>query len=203
MTKIPHCDELVQRFLDRWADERSLKRRGFQGSRPDMMRNGAYVGCTEAEASPLAEDTQAKIREQIAVMTKAAQTDWPRYLDVSGEIDIGWVAKFDQYYDRKRVAEVIARSDEKDFSNDYLVICCEFGAVLGRVCQSRLPRLIWHLEWPYWESAILDPITGYLVPVFHWAVGKMSDYSVDDGYVGKLDTCLGILTKEGRNGEVA
>jgi hypothetical protein len=161
-----------------------------------MLRDGTYVGLTESEASPLADTAQAKMREQIEVMTKAARSDWPRYLDVSGEIDVGWIDAFDRYYDRARIADLIQQSDACDFSNDYLVISCELGAALGYVFQTRLPRLIWHLESPYWESAILDPVSGYLVPVFHWAVGKMSEYSVDDGYVGKIETCLHLLTKE-------
>jgi len=34
-----------------------------------------------------------------------------------------------------------------------------------------------------------------LIPVFHWAVKKMSGYGWDDGFVQKIDACLKLLDK--------
>lgn len=92
-----------------------------------------------------------------------------------------------------RPADPIARSHPEDFGGDYVVLCCEFGAVLGHVMRARQPRLFWYLDWPYWESMLLDPQTGTVIPVFHWAIKKMSDYGVDDGFVPKIERCLRIL----------
>ena len=121
---------------------------------------------------------------------------------VSGEIDQDWVAAFDQHYTRVRIRETIERSDPRDYGNDYLVTCCEFGAVLGRVLMSLEPRLLWRLDWPYWDSTLLDPKTGTAISVFHWAIKKLSAYGVDDGYAAKVNACLRSLTENGELGGV-
>lgn len=129
-------------------------------------------------------------------MVAAARADWPRYLAVSGDIDWSWIDAFDRYYDSDRIHGVIERSDPSNFSNPYIVLCCEFGAALSHVFRAALPRLVWRLLWPYWDSALLDPKRGMIVPVFHWAVKKMSEYGVDDGFVSKTKGCLQILNVE-------
>ena len=63
---------------------------------------------------------------------------------------------FDKYYDRRRVIDVVNRSEPNDLSNPFVVICCEFGAVLGYVMLNMLPGLEWLPDWPYWESSIVD-----------------------------------------------
>ena len=92
--------------------------------------------------------------QRVERMLSAASTDWPRYLPVTGEIDLSWITAFDAYHDTDRISEIIARSAPEDFSNDYLVTCCEFGAALGHIMRVQQPRLFWLWEWPYWESAI-------------------------------------------------
>ena len=126
-------------------------------------------------------------------MINAARGDWQEYLPVNGEIDIQWVKAFDTYYDRKRVSDVIARSDPKDFGCDYIVLCCEFGAVMGHVMRLLQPGLVWYLDWPYWDSMLLDPKSGNVIPVFHWAIKKMSGYGIEDGFADKIKKCLDIL----------
>lgn len=49
------------------------------------------------------------------------------------------------------------------------------------------PRLEWCYEYPYWESSLFAPKTGTVIPPFHFAVKKMSEYGVDDGFVAKLN----------------
>ena len=77
-----------------------------------------------------------------------------------------------------------------------MVICCEFGAILAHVMISLQPRLEWYYEWPYSESAIFDPDNGYVVPPFHWAFKKMSEYGIDDGFALKIEACLKTLEEE-------
>jgi hypothetical protein len=100
---------------------------------------------------------------------------------------------FDRYYDLEHVENVVRLSDPDDFSNDYLVLICEFGAVLGHVMMELLPGLDWMPSWPYWESAVFDSQTGTLVPVFHWAIKKFSIYGIDDGFAEKVRACVQIL----------
>jgi hypothetical protein len=121
-------------------------------------------------------------------MLETAKTDWPGYLDVAGEPSVEWVDEFDRY--AERVEALVRESDPSDFSNDLLVLVCQFGAVLGTVLREQVPRLEWVAEWwPYWESSLYDPQTGNLIPPFHWAIKKFSSYGIDDGFSAKLDMC--------------
>jgi hypothetical protein len=129
-------------------------------------------------------------------MVDAVRQDWPTYLGVSNDIDLSWIGAFDRYYDRTQIQAMINRSKPDDFGNNYLVICCEFGAALSYVMRHLQPRLVWRLDWPYWDSTLLDPQTGTAISVFHWAVKKMSEYGVDDGYVAKVKACLQFLSEE-------
>jgi hypothetical protein len=91
------------------------------------------------------------------------------------------------------VAEVLEAADPEDFSNDLLVLCCEFGAVLGAALRQDAPQLEWVYDWPYWESGLLDPAHGYRINVFHWAIKKFSDYGVDDGFAAKVEMCVKLM----------
>ena len=163
-----------------------------------MMQSKYFIGKSSVESSPLSKDKQTEVSQRIQTMLDATRTDWARYLYLTGEPDLRWIETFDQYHDRDQIQQLIGRSNPKDFSNDYVVTCCEFGAVLGYVMVSLQPRLRWHYEWPYWESALFDPQSGNLVPPFHWAVKKMSEYGVDDGFAAKVEACLQILDQKAK-----
>ncbi len=191
MHVLPDCDDLFLRFFDRWYNEATRQRRRHKTTFPDLLILGELVGSTQSEASLVVDEAQADIAAQIQDMVAASREDWPTHLPVSGEIDLTWVDAFDEYYDRSRIQDVIDRSDPAEFSNNYVVLCCEFGAVLSHhVLQSEHPRLIWQFDWPYWDSSLLDPRTGALISVFHWGIKKMSEYGVDDGFAAKIKACL-------------
>jgi hypothetical protein len=182
---IPDCDDVFSKFFDRWYDDDDRQRKGFAHTRPDMM--AAYrTGLSGSDICPLSEASRQRVLDQIATMLKTAHSDWSTYLHVSGEIDMDWVEAADSFYDTERIAALIDRSDPEDFSNDLVVTVCQFGAVLGHVMRQSEPRLEWVAEWPYWESALYDPATGNIIPPFHWAIKKFSDYGVDDGCVPKI-----------------
>ena len=63
--------------------------------------------------------------------------------------------------------------------------------------QSRA-SLDWIIEWPYWESSLFDNKTGHVLAVFHWAIKKMSDYGIDDGFAAKTKACLQLLEEDRR-----
>jgi hypothetical protein len=161
-----------------------------------MMQTDYFVGKNSANSSPLPTSKQSDSSERIATMLTAARSDWSRYLHLTGDPDLRWIETFDEYYDRDHIEKIISKSDPREFSNDYVVICCEFGAVLAHVMISLQPRLEWCYEWPYWESAIFDPQNGFIIPPFHWAIKKMSEYGVDDGFAAKIEMCLKSLEEE-------
>jgi len=129
-------------------------------------------------------------------MVRAASSDWKRYLDIGSKVSLGWVEAFDAYYDRSRIRDLIERSDPKESDNEYHVVCIQFGVVLGTVLSQMIPRLRWLLDWPYWESAPYDSKTGTRVNVFHWAVDKLSEDGVDDGFAVKLQVVAQLLERE-------
>lgn len=198
MPALPHCDDLFLKFFDPWYDDDDRQRRGFIATLPDLLQDTSFVGLSQAEASCIPAEAQQEVLRRIAIMVDAARHDWPTYLSVQGEFDLQWIEAFDRYYDRERILEVIDRSDPSDFSNDYLVLCCEFGAGLSHVLCQMQPRLVWRLDWPYWDSSLLDPKTGSALPVFHWAIKKLSEYGVDDGFAAKVKVSLQFLNEKRR-----
>ena len=191
---IPDADELYSQFFDRWYDAGDRERKGFSHTRPDMM---AYyrAGLVASDLSRLSDASQAKVLGRIETMLTAARKDWPRYLEVTGELDEDWIRAFDDYYDVDRVASIIRESDPGDFSNDLMVTVCEFGSALGHVLLEMQPRLQWLAEWPYWESSLYDPDSGNVIPPFHWAMKKFSSYGIDDGFAAKLHMCIEVLDR--------
>lgn len=198
MRALPHCDELFFRFFDPWYDDAGRRRRGFKATLPDVLQHESFVGLSQAQASCVNEEAQRQILQQIDRMIDAARHDWPTYLSVEDELDLKWIDAFDSYYDRDHIREVVEQSDPSQFGNDYVVLCCEFGAVLSHILRQAQPRLVWRLDWPYWDSSLLDPKTGTAMPVFHWAIKKMSEYGVDDGFAAKTTASLQFLDEERR-----
>jgi hypothetical protein len=199
MPQLPHCDTLFRRFFDRWYSDDDRQRKGFSATRPDMIQIPEYVGLLPSRISSLTPDGRAEVAKRISTMQAAASQDWSRYLAVKKPMSLEWVEAFDRHYDYNRVRSVIRSSDPKEFANEYLVLCCEFGAVLGYVFCRMKRRLRWLHDWPYWESAIFDPRSGQVIPVFHWAIKKMSGYGIDDGFAEKVEVCLQLLDRGQRH----
>jgi hypothetical protein len=196
MRELPHCDNLFLRFFDPWHDDVSRQSRGFKTTFPDILQHKSFIGLSQEKASCIKEEMQHDVMQQIDRMADAARDDWPLFLSNTKDIDLNWIDGFDRHFNRDRIHEVIERSDPSDFSNDYIVICCEFGAALSYVLRNTLPRLIWRLNWPYWDSTLLDPKTGTAISVFHWAIKKMSEYGVDDGFAAKVKACVQFMNEE-------
>ena len=64
----------------------------------------------------------------------------------------------DKYYDRKKIADIIQRSDPTDFSNDYLISVCEFGATPGYLF-NQVEGFGWLYSKPYFHSIIVHKDT--------------------------------------------
>ena len=193
--ELEHCDPLFERFLDPWYSSEDRKRKHFTATRPDILTADSYRGTLASELSILGAEGDREVIARIDRMLAAVRKDWPGYLPVSGDIDETWIDAFDEYYDRDRVSEVVRRSEPSDFTNDYLILVCEFGAALGYVLKAKEPRLDWLYDWPYWESSLVDTGTGAIIPPFHCAVKKFSDYGVEDGFVPKIEMCLEALNE--------
>ena len=196
MKKLPHCDRVFELFFDRWYDDDDRRRKLFEATRPDLLEDPGLAGRDPRKISPLTDECQDEVLGQVDRMVDAARGDWPLYLDVREPMDIEWIRAFDAHYDRKKVLDLLTRSDPADLSNDLLVVSFEFGAMIGFVMRQRSPTLRWLAEWPYWESSIFDGRTGHIILVFHGAIKKMSSYGIDDGFADKTEACLQLLDDE-------
>jgi hypothetical protein len=190
---LAHCDTLFRRFLSGWYSEEDRTRRCYEATRPDIEQLTARPELKASDISPLTRKSQVDTARQVRKILEAATDDWKALLGVQGTPGIDWIDALDQHFKSARILQVIKHSDPRRFDNEYLVLCCELGAVLGATLLALEPQLSWLYDWPYWESALYDQRTRSRINVFHWAVKKMSAYGVDDGLTGKLQACRRLL----------
>jgi hypothetical protein len=181
------CDELFLRYFDPWYSDQDRSRRVYRATRPDIERLNVPPDLAASDISVLTQESQDETAARVRDMLEAATADWPVLFKVKGLPSSDWIAEFDRHFQRRRIQKIIKRSAPEQYDNDYLVLCCELGAVLGDVLVSLEPRLMWLYDWPYWDSALYDQSTRSRLNVFHWAIKKMSEYGVDDGLTAKID----------------
>jgi len=196
MNVLPHCDDLFQKFFDPWYNDAGRKRRQFKATFPDMMQNPSLIGMSQAQVSRVNDEMQQTVLEHIAKMVEAARHDLNDCMSYRGDIDLHWVDTFDRFATRKNIHNLISKSDPNKYGNDYIVIVCEFGAALSHALRAEQPRPVWLLDWPYWDSCLFDPKTGTVIPIFHWAMKRMSEYGLEEGYALKARACLRLLQEE-------
>jgi hypothetical protein len=195
MISLPDADTIFLRFFDRWYDEEDRRRRRYRGVKPDVERFPTPLGAHIVQG-PLAPDDRARVAAQIEEMRAAVEGDWPELLGVAGGLSAGWIGAFDRAYDRTEVARVLSEADEVDFDNECVVLVCELGVALGEVLRQRLPELLWVYQWPYWESAVLDPRSGVKANVFDWAIRKFSGEGVEDDQARRLEALVDAILRQ-------
>ena len=194
---LPHCDELFVRFFLPHYSESDTNRYQFgEMTRPDMMSSEYPNDTTAVELSPLTDEGQTMICDQIDIMTKAAISDFERTHKLSGTPDFTWLESVDDHYNEAVIAKLIKSSDPTDDSNDYKIICIEFGLLVAHLLQKNCSELTWIPDSPYWESSLLHAPTQNIIPPVHWGIKKMSDYGWDDGFVAKCEMCIDLLASD-------
>jgi len=200
MPPLPHCAVLFERFFLPWHSEHSTKSRVYEATFPDMIEDRSLAASPANWPRRLTDEGERESLRRIEVMTSAAHSDYAQQFGLAGDMGLTWIRTVDQYYDCAKIQAMIDGSDPADFSNDYVILCCEFGAALGHVLKQRMPRLGWFTDWPYWDSWLADPATGIAIPPFHWAIKKMSECGVRDGFAEKVEACLQAI--EDRRAEI-
>ncbi len=184
--KLPHCDTLFEKYFSPWYD---------QADRPTMTPPDMYV-ISGFSGQPLdldkiqylPNDLLAYNKKQLQKMANAALNDY-QHIIKSDKLDINLLDAVDKYFDRKKIAEIISKSDPADFSNDYVIEVCEFGATLGYLF-TQVDGYGWLYSQPYFHSIIVHKATGFGITVFDWAIKKFSEYGVDDGFAAKFKMAL-------------
>jgi hypothetical protein len=184
--KLPHCDTLFEKYLSPWYDQEDRPTM----TRPDMYVISVYNGqpLDLEKIQYLPDDLLAYNQKQLQTMAEAALGDYQHIMQ-SDTLNLAVLDAVDKYYDRKKIADIISKSDPKDFSNDYLIEVCEFGAMLGHLF-ARVDGFGWLYAHPYFHSIIVHRDTGMGITVFDWAVKKFSEYGVDDGFAAKFHMAL-------------
>lgn len=192
------ADELFLRFFDRWYADADRERKGTPATRPDVTTRAALRGADAADLSPLTEPVQKNVREQIARMVTAARSDWKEIVAPYDVLSREGLMAIDAAWDESAVRALIESSPPEDFGNSLLVTTCELGAVLGEALRAARPPLSWVPDWPYWESSLVDRVTGVVIPPFHWAMKKLSASALDEGLVTRIGACLQLLAVQSR-----
>lgn len=190
--RLPHCDKLFRKFIAPWYPEKD---------RPDMTRPDMYV-ISGYQGKPLDLDALQylppeilpKLKEVIREMGNALMHDHT-FLGSYSTSGLAFLDALDKYYNKKRVADLIEKSNPKDIENPYFVTVCELGAFLGGLfCEN--PKYGWLYLYPYFHSIVVEKETGIGITVFDWAVKKFSGYGIDDGLVAKFHEAHGIGVAE-------
>lgn len=184
--KIPDCDDLFVKYLSPWYPENEKPKM----TRPDMYVIAGFEGKPiEIDSLQyLTDDLLDRTKEQIQGMTEAALQDYQDIIK-SDKLDFSVLDAVDKFYNRKNISGIIKNSDPSDYSNEYLVSVCEFGATLGHLF-NEIDGFDWLYSYPYFHSIIVHRETGFGITVFDWAVKKFSEYGVDDGFVAKFHAAL-------------
>ncbi|MEJ2663642.1 MAG: hypothetical protein P8107_06310 [Spirochaetia bacterium] len=190
--KLKNPEMIFDQFFLPWYEEKENIKMKI---RPDMFKV-VKEGTSIEEINVLSDEGIIKIRNHINTLIKACHEDWSSFLSITGEIGLNEIDLFDKYYNKRRVIELMKNAKTDDFSNEFIVTCCEFGSVIGNAMIKCNNDLCWIYDYPYWDSMIYHKNTGYMISVFSWAINKFSSYGINDGYYAKINKCLDILKEE-------
>ena len=188
---LPHCDTLFEKFLSPWYPKTNRPKM----ARPDMSQIAAFKGhpLDLNKIQYLDEHALAQNKKFInETIIQAALEDFQNVIPFD-QLDLEVLDAVDKYFDKEKILDLIKVSDPKDFSNPYLVVVCEFGAMLGYLFK-QIDGFDWLYSNPYFHSIIVHKETGFGLTVFDWAVKKFSSYGVDDGLAAKFQTAIEIIT---------
>lgn len=159
-------------------------------TRPDMYVISGFDGqpLDLDKIQYLPDDLLEYNKKQLQTMADAALTDYQHIIKFD-KLDLHVLDAVDKYFDRKKIAEIISNSDPADFSNDYVIEVCEFGATFGHLF-NQVDGYGWLYSHPYFHSIIVHKDTGFGLTVFDWAIKKFSEYGVDDGFAEKFQMAL-------------
>lgn len=180
--------ELYDRYFGPWyMPERPAL---HPGTRPDMEEIVLEAGQHISAIQPLPPEHRDQPREKVAAMFDAFRQDGERLLKQAPPVSRAWIAGIDAWATKERVAGLVKQSVPLNFSNPYLILCCEFGAGIGEVMRQEQPGLQWIYDWPYWDSVIFDLNTRSAFPVFHWAVKRMTELGGSEALAAKFEAAL-------------
>lgn len=169
--ELPDAETLYHHFLAGWISPEDPRDRIL---RSDLEQVELSPGQHIRILSPLNEEGQRLMKEQLERTTRAARADFSAMLEVHGEPSVDWLTRLETHATPERIQSWLRMSNPEKPDNPWFVLCCETGAVIAEVLQQGWPRLQWLTDTPYFESDLFDLNAKIRIPVFHWAVRALS-----------------------------
>jgi hypothetical protein len=139
-------------------------------------------------------EQQQTVRDDMARMWEAAQKD---YAEMTGITD-GRLPEVldiaDAWYGEDVLLGLHHLSDAHDYSNLYLLSVCELGLLMAHVLMEQ-DDFGWLYSYPYFDSVLVHRPTGHCIPVFDWAVKKLSPHGLNEGLLDKVKHTLHNLAQ--------
>ena len=183
---VPEGNALFRTFFYPWYDDNARERH------PDLLKTDLeelelQPGSDRSVLSPLGPDAQATAARQIETISAAATADLGRYISHRPPPSLAWINALDNVLDDDDILRILQGADARDYSNPYLVFTCELGALTADCLLTECPQLTWLYDHPYWESALFDETSTTRIPVFHWAIKRMSSPGFQERLSDKIN----------------
>jgi len=190
---IPAAATLYERYFSPWIPEERAST--HPGLLPDMEQIELPAGGHIRDIHPLMPDSRPPMKEKVDAMGQACEADWQNLLKLTPAVSLAGIAAYDAWCTPAQLEGILKNSAPNNFSNPYLILCCECGAAVGEVLQRENPQLQWIYDWPYWDSFLFDLNTMTKFHVFHWAVKRMSSDGEEFALKDIVDGALDYLSK--------
>lgn len=136
-------------------------------------------------------------KEKVDGMYAAFEQDAQRLLKREDPVGLPWVEAIDAWLTPERCKQLLEQSEPHNFSNPYLVLCCEFGAGIGEVIRSLRPGTQWIHDWPYWDSWIFDLNSKAKCNVFHWVIKRFHEEGAKESLADKVGAAVRFMQEKG------
>ncbi len=195
MIQLPSAKQLFENYFLIEYSARDRDRLGLEYPKADILGSLELIGKKPSDISAVTAQSQQDIGEIVQGLLDHAEATWPGAFGEEIAFSLAGVAAFDKANDAAAVSTIIKRSDPLNANNDYVIRASLFGAVIGETIRHLSPRTQWVYDHPLWESAIFDPAGGAILPVFHWAIHRLSGTGINDETTGKITAAVDMLNR--------
>lgn len=169
--ELPDAETLYHHFLAGWISPDDPRDRLL---RSDLEQIELQPGQHIRMITPLNQEGQKLMKDQLQRTTQAALADFPAMLQVEGPPSVAWLKRLEEHVTPERLQGWLRMSNPEKPDNPWFVLCCETAAVIAEVLKKEWPRLQWLPDTPYFESDLFDLNAKVRIPVFHWATRALS-----------------------------
>jgi hypothetical protein len=193
MNQLPAARQLFDRYFLTEYGPRDKARLPVNYPRQEIVGSEDFLGKTGSDVSQITTESQQDVAEIIQTLLDHAELTWGQAYAEPDVFTLKGLAAFDRGTPADSLAALIKNSDPLNPNNDYLIRCSLLGAVIGETIRQLVPNGQWVYDHPIWESGILAPDAGAVVPVFHWAVHRLSADGAHEETAAKVLTAVDMI----------